>query len=76
MSDTVFSMDGDVADVDALVELCAQEHALLVLDEAHAVLGPNVDVAAPTPTCCASAPARRRSARSAGSSPARPATSS
>ena len=42
VSDTVFSMDGDVADVDALIELCAQEHALLVLDEAHAVLGPNV----------------------------------
>jgi 8-amino-7-oxononanoate synthase len=44
VSDTVFSMDGDVADVDALIELCAQEHALLVLDEAHAVLGPNVHV--------------------------------
>ena len=44
MSDTVFSMDGDAADVDALLELCAQEHALLVLDEAHAVLGPDVGV--------------------------------
>jgi len=43
VSDTVFSMDGDIADVDALVALCAQEHALLVLDEAHAVLGPLVD---------------------------------
>jgi 8-amino-7-oxononanoate synthase len=44
-SDTVFSMDGDVAEVPALVELCAQEHALLVLDEAHAVLGPDVEAA-------------------------------
>jgi 8-amino-7-oxononanoate synthase len=45
VSDTVFSMDGDVAPVDALVELCASEHALLVVDEAHAVLGPALDLA-------------------------------
>ena len=44
VSDTVFSMDGDVAGVPALLDLCAQEHALLVLDEAHAVLGPDVAV--------------------------------
>lgn len=43
VSDTVFSMDGDIADVDALVDLCAHEQALLVLDEAHAVLGPSVN---------------------------------
>jgi 8-amino-7-oxononanoate synthase len=44
VSDTVFSMDGDTADVDALVSLCADEQALLVLDEAHAVLGPELSV--------------------------------
>lgn len=40
VSDVVFSMDGDVAPVAALAQACAERDALLVLDEAHTVLGP------------------------------------
>jgi 8-amino-7-oxononanoate synthase len=35
VSDTVFSMDGDVADVTALVALAQQQECFVVLDEAH-----------------------------------------
>jgi 8-amino-7-oxononanoate synthase len=42
VSDAVFSMDGDLAPVDGLARVCAEHSALLVLDEAHSVLGPHV----------------------------------
>lgn len=42
ISDAVFSMDGDVADIPALVALCERHDALLLLDDAHGfgVCGP------------------------------------
>lgn len=42
ISDAVFSMDGDVIDIPALLALCERYDALLLLDDAHGfgVLGP------------------------------------
>jgi len=42
LSDAIFSMDGDAADLPGLLALCERHHALLMVDEAHAsgLLGP------------------------------------
>ncbi len=38
VTDAVFSMDGDLARLDAVAQVCARRDALLVVDEAHWVL--------------------------------------
>ncbi|MEZ5238340.1 MAG: aminotransferase class I/II-fold pyridoxal phosphate-dependent enzyme [Microthrixaceae bacterium] len=39
--DSVYSMDGDTAPLGDLAAVCARQRALLVLDDAHNVLGPS-----------------------------------
>jgi len=42
VSDSIFSMDGDLADIAEMANLCSQHNALLMVDDAHGlgILGP------------------------------------
>ncbi len=78
--DGVFSMEGDVAPLVDITELCARHGARVMVDEAHGagVLGARGAGASEllsvsrTASTCAWAPSRSRSRRAAGSSRDRP----
>jgi 8-amino-7-oxononanoate synthase len=41
VTDLVFSMDGDICPIEQIAAVCRTHDALLVIDEAHSVLGPD-----------------------------------